>query len=265
MYWQEIRSTELKTLLTKSSIGLICDFDGTLSPIVQDRERAQLAPGNRELLRQLQKHLRLVALVSGRAVADLSARVGLSGLIYIGNHGLERLIDNQIVYPPEVAAYRPAIKTALDAIRLEKEMVLEDKNVTISIHYRQAADQEAIQTIYSPILQSLADEHGLHFSQGRMVFELRPPLEINKGTALASLVTQYGLDGLVFIGDDTTDADAMRTARQLREQQTCYSVNLAVESEEMPAILHDYADAFVAGTSGVTAFLAWFLDALSAS
>lgn len=265
MYWQEIRSTGLKTLLTKSNIGLICDFDGTLSPIVQERERAQLAPGNRELLQQLQKHLRLVALVSGRAVADLSARVGLSGLIYIGNHGLERLIDNQIVYPPEVAAYRPAIRAALDAIRLEKEMALEDKNVTVSIHYRQAADQETIQAIYSPILQSLADEHGLHFSQGRMVFELRPPLEINKGTALASLVTQYGLDGLVFIGDDTTDADAMRTARQLREQQTCYSVNLAVESEEMPAILHDYADAFVAGTSGVTAFLAWFLGALSAS
>ncbi len=265
MYWQEIRSTLFKTLFTHARIGFISDFDGTLSPVVQKRAEAHLAPGNRELLQTLHNTLPLVALISGRAVYDLQERVGIPELVYIGNHGLERFIDHQVIYPPEVTAYRPALEAILKTVHLEEAMELEDKTATLSIHYRQVADPESIEQLYPPILRALAEKYGLHFSQGRMVFELRPPIELNKGTALASLVKEYELDGLIFIGDDTTDADAMRVAHNLREAGTCFAITIGVESEEMPDVLHDYADAFATGTSDVTAFLAWLVEALSAS
>lgn len=265
MHWQEIRSTLFKTLFTYERIGFISDFDGTLSRVVQKRADARLAPGNRELLQTLRTRLPLVALLSGRAVYDLQERVGIPELVYIGNHGLERFIDHQIVYPPEITAYRPALEAILKTVHLEEAMELEDKNMTLSIHYRQVADPESIEQLYPPVLQGLAAKYSLHFSQGRMVFELRPPIELNKGTALASLVKEYELDGLIFIGDDTTDADAMQVAHNLREAGTCFAITIGVESEEMPDVLRDYTDAFSTGTSDVTALLAWLVEALSAS
>lgn len=264
MHWQELIQV-IKTLLQKSRVGLICDFDGTLAPIVKERAAAHLADGNKELLHELHHYLTLVALVSGRAVYDLQERVGLPELTYVGNHGLERWVDHQVVYPPEVLQFRPSLDAILKVVTLEQAMELEDKNATLSIHYRQTPDPEAIETMYTPILKKLAETHGLHFSTGRMVFEIRPPVELNKGTALASLVHEHRLNGLIFIGDDTTDADAMQTAHNLHTAGTCDAISIGVESPEMPEVVRHHADALATGTSDVSAFLRWLLEAAKAS
>lgn len=262
MYWQEY--PQLKSLVQKQPLGLISDFDGTLSEIVAESSIAELAPANQQLLDQLQRQLALVALVSGRGAQDLVQRVGLANLVYIGNHGLERWENTQVVYPSQVLAFRPKIEAVIAALPTEEGMFIEDKIVTLSIHYRLTVNPEKTEQIYAPILKKLAENHDLHFSQGRMVFEIRPPLALNKGTALAELVHEYQLGSLIFIGDDTTDADAMRTAHELQKAGICETITIGVESTEMPQVVRDHADVLATGVADVSAFLAW-LALISAS
>jgi trehalose-phosphatase len=98
-----------------------------------------------------------------------------------------------------------------------------------------------------------------------MVFELRPPIQSNKGTAFYHLVQQYRLDAAVYLGDDTTDADALRMARQLRQAGTCYALGLGVASDHTPSVVRDSADLMINGVQDVEAFLSWLLNACMAS
>ncbi len=265
-YWQDALSL-LQPLVERPRLGLVTDVDGTISPIVSEPEAAQVTGRSRELLRALQVHLALVAVVSGRSVKDVRNRVALPGVVYLGNHGLERWEDNRVVPAPQAAAFRPALEAAMEALGPQQMpgMQIEDKGATLSIHYRQTADPAAVAEKFAPLLREIAASHGLSFFQGRMVFELRPPLEVNKGTAFRGLVIERELDAAVYIGDDTTDVDALRMARQLRQEQRCYCLGLGVESPDIPDAVRATADLLVSGVSGVESFLAWLLTARSAS
>jgi trehalose 6-phosphate phosphatase len=267
MDWHDAIPGLLKPIVDLPRLGLISDMDGTLSPIVDVPADARPTPRNRELLRALQTQLPIVALVSGRAAADLQQRVNLPGLIYIGNHGLERWQDDRVITAPEALQFRPQLESALDEIRshLIPDMRIEDKGATLSVHYRQTADPESAARDFQPLLDSLAARHNLRLYQGRMVFELRPPIEMHKGTAFRQLVTEYQLDAALYLGDDTTDVDALRMAQQLRQDQSCYALGIAVESPDMPPAVGQNADLSVQGVSGVESFLSWLLQARSAS
>jgi len=267
MVWQDAISTKLKPLLTKARLGLITDVDGTISPIVRKPEDAQVTPRNRELLRELQARLPLVAVISGRSAADIQARVGLPGLIYVGNHGFETWVDGRVEPMPEAAAFRPQLEAAIAEIRagLAPAMQLEDKGLTLSVHYRQTADPPAIEIQYRPRLLAIAAKHGLKLFHGRLVFEFRPPVEANKGTALRQLIRRHQLDAAVYLGDDTTDVDALRQAQELRAQGVCYALGVGVETDETPAAVRDNCDLLVSGIPDVEAFLAWLLRAYKTS
>jgi trehalose 6-phosphate phosphatase len=196
-------------------------------------------------------------------VRDLKDRVGLPQLTYIGNHGMERWINQSIQLSPEVSGYRAALEDIIDELVLEPGMTLEDKGATLSIHYRQVEVPKAIAERYAAILQNLADNHHLHLSQGKMVFEIRPPLQINKGTAILALVEEFNLDALLFLGDDVTDGDAMKAALHLRDAGRCQTFNLGVESAEMPEVIRTYSDAFLTDPADVTAFLGWLSESAS--
>ncbi len=270
MDWQEAKDTLLHPLLSAARLGLVTDVDGTISPIVERPEDAQVTPRSRELLAALSRRLALVAAVSGRAAADVQARVGLPGLVYVGNHGLERWANGQVQITPAVLPYRPALQAALhDAEALAQPgMQLEDKGATASIHYRRTADPAAAAARLAPALTALAAKHGLKLFSGRMVFELRPPLDIHKGTALRALVSEYRLDAALYLGDDTTDADALLAARDLRTAGACYAVGVGVlagvSAAETPPLVLDSADVLTAGVSGVEALLGWLVTAASA-
>lgn len=248
-------------------VGLITDVDGTISPIAPTPEAAQVTPRSRDLLRRLAGQLTLVAAVSGRAADDLSARVGIPELVYVGNHGLERLHAGQVEALPEALAARPALERVIAALqpRLLPGMILEDKRVTLSIHYRQSADPAAAEADFAPLVEQVCRANGLRLFQGKMVFEVRPAVEVDKGTAFARLIADHALAAAVYLGDDVTDADALITAQALRRAGTCHALGIGVESAETPAVLQDNADVLVAGVSGVEAFLDWFSIALSAS
>jgi trehalose 6-phosphate phosphatase len=111
----------------------------------------------------------------------------------------------------------------------------------------------------------LAAQHGLRFSQGKMVYELKPPIDVNKGTAFRDLVTHFKLDGALFLGDDTTDVDAMQAAQTMRAAQTCYALSIGVESAEMPPEVRDHADLLASDPFDVEAFLGWLLEFISRS
>lgn len=258
---------DLNQLAARQPLGVITDMDGTLSLVAPTPDAAQVTPRARDLLRQLHAQGVVVAVVSGRAVADLRERVGLPDLLYVGNHGLERWHNGQIDIVPEASGVRPAVAAAAAELRprLLPGMFLEDKQVTLSLHYRKTDDPAAVQALFAPLVQAAAASHGLTAYEGRMVFEVRPPIQINKGTSFRRLVADYGLQAAVYLGDDTTDADALNAARALRESGECYSFGVGVDSEETPDSVRDAADMLVPGVSGVENWLEKLLSALSAS
>jgi len=259
VHWIEAKDGLLKAWLSHERRGLITDMDGTLSPIVNQPDAAYPTERNRDLLAALREKLTLVAAVSGRAADDLHSRIKLDGVVYAGNHGLERWQDGGVIVAPEVQPYRPAIEQAMAAVEthLSAGMMIEDKGATLSVHYRNTADPSAEITRLQPIMGEIGAAHGLKIYEGRMIFEIRPPIEMNKGTVFRDLIAEYQLDAAIFIGDDTTDADALKMAQTLRADKTCFALGIGVTSDDVPQIVVDSADLLTEGVPGVEDFLAW--------
>ena len=266
-HWQSTTAEIEDTIINSVRFGLITDMDGTISPIVAKPDEARVTPRIHTLLEALLPHLALLAVVSGRSIADLRKRLDLPGLVYVGNHGLEWKQNAQIEVEPEVRSYRPALEAALEALSYQQKpgMLVEDKGATISVHYRQVSDPAAVYEEFYPVIEQISKQHGLRLFKGRMVFELRPPIDTNKGTALKRLIKNYDLDSAIYMGDDTTDADALQIAQKLRHEGVCDSFGMAVLSSDTPTVLVESADLSLLGVGDVERFLSWLLNARSAS
>ncbi|MEJ2758837.1 MAG: trehalose-phosphatase [Anaerolineales bacterium] len=254
-------------LVIQQKFALVSDFDGTLSPIVNDPDSAMPDPKILPLLSELRDHLLAVAVLSGRAVEDVSERVGVPGLVFIGNHGFERFQDGKIVIPDHVKSYQKAVSKAAKKIRqnLLPGMRVENKGITLSVHYRQAEDEEDVREKFLPKLRDWSDKYGLTLFQGRKVFELRPPVEIDKGTAFIQFVEDFKVQSAVYLGDDTTDASVLEAAKRLRETGKCEAYGLGVHSSNTPAEIHLHEDYSVDGVDGVREFLSALVKAFKAS
>lgn len=267
--WQELTETTLKDWVSRPRLGIITDVDGTISPIADSPEAAQVTERSRQLLRDLLSHVTLLAAVSGRSAEDIHQRVGVEGMIYVGNHGLERWQDGVVVSPPEVQQYRPAIEAAYEELQARAKhipgLLVEDKTATLSVHYRSTSHPASIAISLRPVIQSITAIHNLRLYEGRMVFELRPPLDLNKGTAFSSLVEEFRLDAAIYMGDDVTDVDAMDAAHDLRDAGSSYTLALGVLSSDTPALVREAADFFAEEVAGVEDFLAWVLMSRTAS
>lgn len=263
--WQEAKE-QIAKLVARRRFGLFSDLDGTLAPIAPTPEAAAITPRNRQLLVQLAGMLPAVGLISGRRAASLQAKVSLPGLFYVGNHGLEQWIDGAVVPHPQAASYRRALQAALARIaaRLPQGAVAEDKGVTLSIHYRQTADPAEFVLTRGVEIRNIAEENGLVLFPGKMVLEVRPPVEVDKGTAFVELVAELKLEAAVFLGDDVSDLHAFEAARALRNSGV-EAYGVGVRSEDAPAELDEAADYLAAGVSDVEDFLAFVLIARKAS
>jgi trehalose 6-phosphate phosphatase len=210
--------------------GLFLDFDGVLSPIVPRPDDAAVPQDTRDELRRLASRYRLVAVVSGRDGADVRARVGLDGLVYVGSHGLE--LD------PEAERWAARVQQFADSV----DWPVERKRLTVSFHYRRAPDEQAAVAELEQVA-ARARAEGLLARFGRKVLEVLPPLVAHKGTAVAALVERYDLHRGLVAGDDTTDVDAFRAAGELD-----FAVRVAVAAAESPATLRENADVVVEST-----------------
>lgn len=248
----------LSAVLEQRPCGLITDIDGTISPIAPTPDAAYVTPTARQHLERLAGQLDLVAAVSGRAAADAARMVGLPQLIYIGNHGMD-VWRNGVGQPLPVAApFAAAIAGVLREAQTNIHIpgvLWENKGVTASVHYRQTADPHAAQTELGAVLGALAAANGLRLTGGRLVWEIRPPLQIDKGVAVRNLVEEYRLRGAFFCGDDRTDADAFMALHDLRAAGTCATLAIGVLSADTPAVVRETADLLVNGVAGVVEVL----------
>lgn len=195
-----------------ASAALFLDFDGTLADIAPTPDAARLAPGMLDAIARASQRLSgRVALLSGRPIATLQQLVPLPGLAMAGVHGLERLRpDGSTEAPPPHPGLAAARATLQGLSAREPRLLLEDKGLSIGLHYRDAPWLRAQAT---EIVSRLADSHGLLVQTGKMVLELRTP-GADKGDALHAFMAEPPFMGHapIFIGDDDTDEAAFRAA-----------------------------------------------------
>jgi trehalose 6-phosphate phosphatase len=214
--------------------AILLDVDGALAPIVPRPEDARVPPETQAELRRLHGRYALVACISGRAGDDARRVVGVPELVYVGNHGLE---------------LEPASRVWAQRLLLFMANVdwpdLEDKRLTASLHYRNAADEDEARATLEEIA-ARARKAGFVARFGRKVLEILPPLHADKGTALRRLLVERGLTRALYAGDDTTDLDAFRALEPFD-----VGIRIAVASPEGPHELADAADLVVEGPPGL--------------
>jgi trehalose 6-phosphate phosphatase len=262
----------LRAALAAHPRGLFTDVDGTISALAPTPEDAVLLPGVRELLERARDSFEVVAAVSGRAAGDARRMVGARGILYIGNHGLERIAPDWSAYgdptlhvAPAAAPYAAAISAILTA--LERDLAprfpglrIEPKGVTASIHVRNTPVPAVAEGETFQAAMALAAPHGLRVTRGKRVVELRPPVEIDKGVAVEETIRAAGLRAALYLGDDRTDIDAFRALHRLTAEGACQGVAVAVLHPEAPADLADAADITLDSIERVPAFLRWLVE-----
>jgi trehalose 6-phosphate phosphatase len=211
--------------------ALLLDVDGTLAPIAATPEAAVVPEATRGELERLVGSYGLVACVSGRPADDAARIVGVEGIRYVGEHGLE--LD------PAAAAWAKQLQEFAASAGWPSET---GKHYSLAFHYRNAEDQQAALTTLRGVAER-ALEAGLRPRWGRKVLEVRPPLDANKGTAVRSLLVDADLRRALYAGDDATDLDAFRGLDGLD-----LAVRVAVVSTEGPSDLGRAADLVVGGT-----------------
>jgi trehalose 6-phosphate phosphatase len=222
-----------------ASAALFLDIDGVLAPIVERPEDARVPPETRKELRRLGKLYALVACVTGRPSEVAREIVGVDGLTYVGEHGLE--LD------PEARAWAEPIH----GFAVEVPWVdIEVKPLSVAFHYRSAPDPEVARAQLEAVATAALDL-GFRTRWGRMVLEVLPPADASKGTAVRHLLATSGLRRALYAGDDTTDLDGFTALDGLE-----LAVRVAVVSAEGPTELGERADVIVGSTDA-------FLELLS--
>jgi trehalose 6-phosphate phosphatase len=223
-----------------SRAAILLDVDGTLAPIATRPEDASVPEATRAILRDLAARYALVACISGRASAAARRVVGVDELVYAGNHGLE--------LAPEAEAWRDQIERFAEAVAWPREWT-EDKGLSLALHYRQAPNLEEARRELVRIAEQ-AEEVGLRARFGRLVLEILPPLDADKGTAVRALLAERGLARALYAGDDTTDLDAFRALDDLE-----LSICVALASSEAPPGLAEAADIVLPGPAELVELL----------
>jgi trehalose 6-phosphate phosphatase len=258
---EELRDIEpLRPLLTGKPFAILSDIDGTLAPIVPNPEDARISPRARDAIRQLIGQGVRVAFITGRALEKARLMVDIPEAYFAANHGLHIAAGGDTSTPEEVRRYVEWARQVIhDASRRNLPGVtIEDKGPVVAFHYRRAKSEEEARAAISAAVT--ASEAAAHFrvQEGRKVIELRPPLAIDKGTAVGTLVRQIGAKSVLAIGDDATDLDMFRGVRDLREADIP-GASVAVLSDEVEPLVLENADYFVRGVEGVE----WLLERLA--
>ncbi len=236
---------KIKDPLQNKCLFCFLDFDGTLAPIAETPRRAHLSAENKNLLEQLHHAPQCqLAVVSGRALDDVKAKVGIRNLIYAGNHGYE--IEGPKIHFP--GFNKAKIRKTLDKVKsqFEKDLtgikgaIVEDKGWTLSVHYRLVKEEDigAFNVIFSHVCKPYLKAKEIKIQTGKKVFEIRPPLEWNKGTAAEWLLKkQRARNGellSVYIGDDQSDEEAF-----LALKKDALTVRVGVGVSEAKYFLED--------------------------
>ena len=240
-------------LKAAGKISVFLDYDGTLVPFAQNPAKAELDEQTRDTLARIsRKRLATVTIISGRSVSDIHARIGLEGLTYAGNHGLEICGGGVNFIEPTAAAVRQPLEQLsrrLAAVLRDIEgAVVEYKGLTTAIHYRQAAVQE-IGKIENAVQAAVARAaKSFRTASSKMAIEVVPRTGWNKGKAVIWINERLGGKPLsVYLGDDESDEDAFCVLPD--------GITVRVGSCTATAARYRVAD-----PSAVHKFLTWLVD-----
>lgn len=209
-----------KEKMRSRHVYFLLDFDGTLAPIRRDPEKVELSEyGRRALKKAAHTEGISVAVISGRSASDIRKRIGISGIKYVGNHGFE--IDMPEADDAVRSAKSRKKTIAAIAVRLLKDcgdingVIVENKGITLSMHYRMASLQGArkAQDIFNRITGPYVSSGKTEVTAGKKVLEVRPPVKWDKGLAALALIRGKSKEigeGVfpVYAGDDVTDESA---------------------------------------------------------
>ncbi|PIN02426.1 Trehalose-phosphatase [Handroanthus impetiginosus] len=221
-------------------IVVFLDYDGTLSPIVNDPNRAFMSDPMRSAVREVARHFP-TAIISGRSRDKVYEFVKLDEVYYAGSHGMDIMgpplhlnsyddkyqtntLDdkgNEITFFQPAKEYLPSIKKMLKELRKRTCDVpgafVEDNRFCISVHYRHVLDEDY--GLLEEIIRDVLSEYSFfHLTRGKKVLEIRPSIKWNKGDALVYLLETLGFSNSekvlpFYLGDDKTDEDAFKVLR----------------------------------------------------
>jgi trehalose 6-phosphate phosphatase len=246
-------------------VGL--DFDGTLSPIVEDPTKAHIHPDARDVLVELAEQVRAVAVITGRparqaldlgGLETVGTAVGDAGkeLYLFGQYGNERWssTNRRVVSPrPPVglATFERELPRILRRLDLGDAYV-EDKGLAVAVHTRRLPDPGTAFARLLPALKELAAAHDLVVEPGRNVIEVRSP-GMHKGLVVERLVEELDAGGFVFAGDDLGDLEAFESVAAMGKNGV--PTLLVCSASDEQSALRQLADVVVDGPDGVLALL----------
>ncbi len=244
--------------LGEGTPAIFLDYDGTLTPIVENPEDARLPERTRELLRRIAVRWPLV-IITGRALEDIRSLVGLDDIIYAGSHGFNIAGDGDALREERGEEFLPSLdeaeKSLRDAVSDFDGVRVERKPYAIALHFRKA--DSGVEPKLESIVDEIASAHDdLRKSSGKKIFELRPDTDWDKGRALRHLLNTMHVDESravpLYIGDDTTDEDAfeaiaddgigIRVGREDTETAASYRLDDTGAAADFLAVLADRAE-----------------------
>ncbi len=258
------RPTAIQALAANpAGSGLVLDFDGVLSPIVEDPSTSAMPDRVAAVLARLAKRLGLVAVMSGRPVDFLEDRVRVAGVKLLGSYGIEQIRDGLRQMDPDAKVWLSKVRKASQALdeRLSASpgIRVEKKSVSVAVHWRQAPDHEAAAHQVRRVAAQIAAETGLRLEPGKLVEELRPPIDVDKGSAIVALLAAEKPTTIAYAGDDLGDIPALRAVREAGG----YALVVDHGPETDPRVL-ELADQTYSGTEDFAAWLAELADAIGA-
>lgn len=252
--------------LQNGRTGLVLDFDGTLSEIAPTPGEAILYPACKAPLEHLVGKLALVSVLSGRGAADIRRNVNIDGIVYVGNHGGERLVNGKPEYEPRANDYRNSLVALFEDLKSVVSVpgiVWEDKGLSMAVHYRPTRDWAEAEDALRRALDEVPRESDLDVFWGKLILEIRAPTGINKGYALRKLVEEMRLDHVFFFGDDTTDLDAVLARKDLHARGETGGFSAVVLHDDSPPRMLEECDYSLSGVQSVASFLQWVDDTVT--
>jgi len=232
--------------------AVLLDLDGTLAPIVPRPEDSAVPERSRAALERIASAYALTAVVTGRPGLVARRIAGVEGIAYAGNHGFELLRPGAAEAVPAGAldGHLDDARSFLAGADLG-ELRSEDKGPIVALHWRGASDPDGAERRAGALADD-AEAAGLVAHRGRMVLEIRPPVAIDKGVAVAGLLDGAGVSAALYAGDDRTDLDAFRALARLRDEGALERiVRVGVRSEEGPEELIEESDVIAPGAESI--------------
>ncbi len=206
---------ELAARLAGKRLAVFLDFDGTLAPVVDRPDMAELSESMRGIVRTLAERCPVIV-ISGRDRRDVHERVGLDNLVYVGSHGFDIAWPDRDTEPhADCTQFRDLLKEAGEALERTlapvEGVIVEPKSCSVAVHYRLTREADA-GAVKAAVDRVLADHARLRAVSGKKVYEILPRLDWDKGKAVLWMLKALDLDGPevvpVYVGDDITDVDA---------------------------------------------------------